>query len=803
MQQSLGIFIESSQGNSGGFQQFIPGVRAGDTFDYARGEAARLYGGAADRFMETSQGRQSARDARMEDLGIHLGEQLEPAMEALAETAELLLPPLAEITGWFGKLASTLLGTVGAFGDIVEGFFKLGGVDFANVKRGLDLVGGNVEAGANLFPNLAPTQFQRATQLYRNADGTYGAANARGGLNGEVDYSSPFAVEQALKNLALSNPELGSRSMTSVVTPEQELRRRVQAYSPEGNIQQAYEYAVSAGAFAESGKFIGGTAGGVAGSAGGVTTGGGTGTGGLDTGELANNASAHISAMQQVDQEMSLSLSAMKGVQDVFSELSTFRVDFSQLKPNLDNLYDGITFLQQFWIDAAKSKETGITDRVYQQTQTWLEMVSAMVSLMTNASSMFADMTVNAAMMPTDDEMESLVNKSAKLFEMGDAIAKAVMKEGAAKGMEDLGDVKAWADRTQNVMQAISMAADAMVKVRNIRVPDAADIGRLGAGIRSIQTEIMTIAKDAVAANQAGGGIDISTAQTWVDKVSPLFQFAGMIADVFTKMRNLRIPTDDQIGAFEKAADNMLGGLVAIAKAFTGQREGGEPSPMDMYHETSGPSVDPFLAQAAETMGNAEKIMGFASTAASTFENMRRLRIPSDDSMDDLVGGAFDFLGKLTAAIPKGEDQQPVDLQLEAVYAAQGQAILGMAGAAVSVFQGMRRLRIPDQGAIDDMSQRSVKLVGSVASYVPKTAEGYTVDLSDQATYSEQGSKILGMVNTAVNLYQDMHRLRMPSPGMLDEVAKRAVDTVNSVASYLPADGDALHEAGLAAEDRY
>ena len=117
------------------------------------------------------------------------------------------------------------------------------------------------------------------------------------------------------------------------------------------------------------------------------------------------------------------------------------------------------------------------------------------------------------------------------------------------------------------------------------------------------------------------------------------------------------------------------------------------------------------------------------------------------------------------------------------------------------MFESMRRLRIPSQDQIDAVAGQAVYMVESLASLVPSGEGGVPPDLKDEAERAGSATSLVGMMGSAVGVFENMRRLRIPSQDQIDAVAGRTVGMVNAIASFAPDNGDALAEAGRWADD--
>lgn len=800
MQESLGMFIDASQGNAGAFQRFMPNVRQGDTFDFVEQEAAKRYGGAAERFMATPQGQAAEREAKWNEAMIKAGQDLEGVFNGTAEAGELLIPVLSGVLKGFGMMVGSLTDVIGMVGGVVGGVIELAGVDWAQVGRGLGKVGeffGNFKEGQTWLDNhLSPSGLTQATGVMQNAAGEYGVDTS--------SFGSVKTYDEMISGLAARNTNM---------TPEQ-LRAKF-------GDQQALYAGISAGQFNQEGAYVG--ANGAAGAAG---------TGGVG-GQLANTSAASISAMRTIQEEVSSSGAAISGVQDVFSKLTTFHVDFNQVKPNLDNLKSAVIELQKFWIDAATGT-SGVTVNTYNTAKTWMDMVGSMATMMSGASDGFVKVEQNAAMMPSEQDIRAVVDKSVALFKMVDDIAIEAMKgKGAGEQGLDVAYVQGWATAMNGLVTFSANAAEAMGKIEGTNMPDPAEIRQFGSRtketLKALNDVFFTTSGDAPFKPVTTSNLaDLGSAAAQAKQAGDLLDFAGKGVALFTGMRGLRIPSIgdiEDLGVGLSAATDMVAALAHAAIKQSTVSSDLKGIAMAGMGASAGDG-DQYLQKAARYVGNAAALLDFAGKGVAVLGSFRGLNIPdpafiqaATDATGNVVAGVVGLFNEAQSAFAKGGGIGQVDLVDEARYIGDATKLVDFVGSGATLFQNMRRLHVPGASEIRNVVRGTFDIVNAVANAIPKggpvnrteadgsigAASAPKVNgdaLLEAGKYSVDAIKLVDLVTSGANAIRGMRRLHIPSRETIGVIVQDTVEIASMIAAELPKNaGTALVYAGQWAED--
>jgi hypothetical protein len=523
---------------------------------------------------------------------------------------------------------------------------------------------------------------------------------------------------------------------------------------------------------------------------------------------FANQGPA-ISAIKAIADEMDLTRTAVRGVQDAFKEMALFDVDYKAVEGTMGEFADAVRFMQELFADIARDMDLN----EYRKTQTYLQTAQQVAGTITGSAQAFTAMFDTQGLLPTESEVRGFQERIVAMMTFFQPIAEEAMPGGL--GPEggpslEIAKLNAWSESMGALMDATVRGADALQKVHDLRPPNTAQMRRFVDSTREFMQMLNDMLLDLSTGRPeigppgpAGGGMAFGTVGTYSEHAAKLMQFAAGAAQVLGQFRSMRMPSENDVREFAARTRTLTTMMADMAHAAMGEAQG-RPGDMDMLTgKPAGGQDDPRLAAAARWADNAVKLTNLASSAANTFENMRRLRIPNDQQIRTLAEQTRDLVMAMASMVPQdAEFDMPVDIVDEGKWAEDGNKLVALAATATAVFENMRRLRMPSDDALREVARRSVLLVNAMASYVPKEGvDMRPVDLLDEGEWAADGAKLVSVAAAATNVFESMRRLRMPSQDAIDEVARRTAGLVRSIARFAPADGDVLAEAGLWADD--
>jgi hypothetical protein len=716
-------------GEAGGLAQFMPGVIYGATPVRTANELLlQKYGGAAEAFALSPQGRMDVAGAELEASWERIGEELLPVAVGVTDAFTKMLPALEGtakgltlVTDVLGAMAKTLGDAVGWVVNLVPSDAKnfMGWDDFTgNLGKGYDFIKSRIAGTVG-----GPTEYQ-----FNPATGQFDYTPAGGGTSGGAFGPTGPAPK----------PPFQPQPLPPFMQSQQERAL-------------------------------------------------------IGQGQLITTPLSEITAVRQVAEEVEGTITAITGVQDVFSKLTTFYVDWEGVRPNLENLQKGIIELQKWWIDVAQGA-TGITMEQNQRLKAYLDAVGSMVGVLTGGSQAFQDLYMASGLMPDESQMQVFVDRLGTMFDALTPVAEKAMNAADPNLTGKVeGYVRSYAETMQAVGQLVIINSEAFTKMAATPLPSDALIDATVDRTVALLDRMTTALMEAFTKQDGTVTANLGNAALLAGPATTILQMASMGEDVIRKMTNLYLPPREVIG---QIVDRVLLVSNSMADAMGEAIASEEQKPAEVRGDT-------LLQKAGQRAQNMLGLVQVLGAGVSAIASMRNVVVPEPGTIARFVDATL-AAGERMAAGSAGLDANQLD-QMKRTGEALGPAMSAFASG-VGALREMRDLAMPGEDQMASFFRGFNVLVSHSRAMDADTAAkvqqgGQAMGATMQALLS--GAQALGGIHEAVmpseqEMDQFWGRFTAAASGMSrfsQQFSQQAADRGTDVGNALQAQFGALSTA--------